>query len=77
MFPLNQSCPKKTYCVMDCPDHPRLEALGIHSKGCFTCVSHSAFKGPVIVEVNKRQIAIDHQLARKIRVKEWTEDVLS
>lgn len=77
MLSLNQSCPKKTYCVMDCPAHERLEALGIHNKCCFICVSHSAFKGPVIVEVNKRQIAIDHQLARKIRVKELTKDVLS
>lgn len=77
MFLLNESHPKQTYCVLDCPIHPRLQALGLKRDCCFTCVSHTAFKGPVIVEINHRQLAIDYQLAKQITVKDWVDHAMS
>ena len=59
-----------TYRVRELPDLHLLKALGFRKGTEFTIQSKQPLKGPIVVRVGKRSIAIDYDIARKIEVEE-------
>jgi len=52
------------------PDLHLLKALGFRKGTQFTIQSKQPLKGPIVVKVGKRCIAIDYDIARTIQVEE-------
>ncbi len=58
------------YRVLKLPDSHFLKALGLRKGTEFTLECKHPFKGPVVVKVGCRCIAIDYDIARDIEVEE-------
>lgn len=58
------------YRVTNLPNSHLLKALGLRKGVEFTLHTKQPFKGPVVVKVGNRCIAIDYDIARDIVVEE-------
>jgi len=70
MMPLAFGNKRSKYRVVKLPDSHLLKALGLRKGTEFTLESKHPFKGPVVVKVGCRCIAIDYDVARDILVEE-------
>lgn len=61
---------RRRYKVANLPDSQLLKALGLRKGIEFTLYTKQPFKGPVVVKVGNRYIAIDYDIARDIVVEE-------
>lgn len=58
------------YRIEKMPDLHLLKALGFRKGTQFTIQSKQPLKGPIVVKVGKRCIAIDYDIARTIQIEE-------
>ena len=56
--------------ISEVPEHPLLPPLGIRKGKELILKTRQAWHGPLIIEIEDRQIAIDPELAAKIKIKE-------
>lgn len=61
---------RSKYRIEKLPDSHLLKALGLRKGTEFTLHTKHPFKGPVVVKVGCRCIAIDHDIAKDIIVEE-------
>lgn len=59
-----------TYRIEQLPDSHLLKVLGFRKGIQFTVQTKQPFRGPVVVKVGNRSIAIDYDIAREILVEE-------
>lgn len=67
---LAAGCKQYKYKVTNLPDSHLLKAIGLRKGIEFTLHTKHPFKGPVVVKVGNRCIAIDYDIARDIVVEE-------
>jgi|CZCA01.1.fsa_nt_gi ferrous iron transport protein A len=70
MMSLTFGSKRNKYRVVELPDSHLLKVLGLRKGTEFTLQTKHPFKGPVVVKVGCRCIAIDHDIARDIIVEE-------
>ncbi|NLZ54018.1 MAG: ferrous iron transport protein A [Thermoanaerobacteraceae bacterium] len=61
---------RSKYRVVKLPDSHLLKVLGLRKGTEFTLETKHPFRGPVVVKVGSRCIAIDYDIARDIVVEE-------
>ncbi|NLW22885.1 MAG: ferrous iron transport protein A [Tissierellia bacterium] len=69
-MPLAEGRKLSIYRIEDLPDSHLLKVLGIRKGTQFIIQSKQPFKGPIVVKVGNRSIAIDYDIAKKIEVEE-------
>ena len=70
MMSLYHGNKRSKYKVVKLPDSNLLKVLGLRKGTEFTLQTKHPFKGPVVVKVGSRCIAIDYDIARDIIVEE-------
>ncbi len=56
--------------ISEVPDHPLLPPLGVRKGKEVILKSRQAWHGPIIIEIEDRQVAIDPEIAAQIKIKE-------
>ncbi len=69
-MPLAHGEKLSTYRIEKLPNSHLLKVLGFRKGTQFTIQSKQPFKGPIVVKVGNRSIAIDYDIASEILVEE-------
>ncbi len=59
-----------TYCIENLPNSHLLKVLGFRKGTKLSIQSKQPFKGPIVVKVGNRSVAIDYDIANEILIKE-------
>lgn len=73
ILPLALTAKNNCYLIHRMPTIPLLEVLGVRLGVFIEIVSKQPLKGPIVVRVGNREIAIDRDIAQNIIVKEVVE----
>ncbi|MFY9176646.1 MAG: FeoA family protein [Caldicoprobacterales bacterium] len=73
-MPLAHGEKLSTYRIQALPSSHLLKVLGFRKGTQFTIQSKQPFKGPIVVKVGNRSIAIDYDIANEILVEEVVQN---
>lgn len=59
-----------TYCIESLPNSHLLKVLGFRKGTKLLIQSKQPFKGPIVVKVGNRSVAIDYDIANEILIRE-------
>ncbi len=73
-MPLAHGRRSSTYRIENLPNSHLLKVLGFRKGTQFTVQSKQPLRGPIVVKVGNRSIAIDYDIAQEIQVEEVVQN---